>query len=174
MPVNSPRRLLSLYNTRKHQKRWATNSGRITQWDVWRKGISYSIFLRQSVVNRVGNFEESLGAGAGTPWGSGEETDYLLRALDAGFRIYFDPAVHVHHPRPKKEYDAKRLSRAYHYGKGMGRVLRKHRYPIWFILYQWARPLGGMLVSLGVGRLRKARFHWAVLRGRIIGWCPDV
>ena len=40
------------------------------------------------VVEAVGAFDETLGPGAGTPWGSGEDTDYHLRILKAGFDLY--------------------------------------------------------------------------------------
>ncbi len=150
--------------------RWMANSGEVSRFDVWRKAISFSIFLRKAVVDRVYLFDDSLGLGAGTPWGSGEETDYVLRALDAGFRIYYEPTVWVHHHEPTQDYDAKRVSRAYSYARGMGRVLRKHRYPIWFVLYQWIRPLAGTLLSLLVGRSNKARYFWAVFQGRVLGW----
>ena len=43
--------------------------------------ISFTIFLRRRVVERVGEFDETLGVGAGTPYGSCEESDYLIRAV---------------------------------------------------------------------------------------------
>ena len=54
------------------------------------------MFLRREVV-RDYSFDESLGVGAGTPWGAGEETDYLLRLLEDGHRIFYDPAIAIWH-----------------------------------------------------------------------------
>ncbi|BBL81899.1 glycosyltransferase family 2 protein [Thermus thermophilus] len=145
--------------------RWDRKKGAVNRYNVWRRGISVTIFLRREVVTAVGPFDEDLGVGAGTPWGSGEETDYLIRALEAGFRIFYDPSGMVVHPNKHPD-----PLRAYVYGVGMGRVLRKHRYPLWFVFYQWLRPFGGALLSLSMGKVDKARYHWAVLRGRLLGW----
>ena len=50
-----------------------------------------TIFLRRELVARVGDFDERLGLGSGEPWSSGEEIDYLIRAVRAGARIEYDP-----------------------------------------------------------------------------------
>ena len=46
-----------------------------------------------------------LGVGSGTPMGSGEETDYLLRALEQGFRIRFEPDLVVFHAGTRRDGD---------------------------------------------------------------------
>jgi len=150
--------------------RWDTSVGVLDRFNVWRRGISFSIFLKTQVVREIANFDETLGAGARTRWGSGEETDYLLRALKAGFRLYYDPSFAVYHPRSMERYDESDLKKALRYGCGMGRVLRKHRYPLWFVAYYWLRPLGGAILALGKGNIGKARYYWATLKGRFFGW----
>ncbi|WP_338825130.1 hypothetical protein MHOCP_06890 [Moorella humiferrea] len=150
--------------------RFDLRSGSINKYNVWKRGISFSIFLRYKVVDTAGVFDEDLGAGAGTSWGSGEETDYLIRALKAGFKLFYDPSLTVGHANPVADYTVETINRALNYGAGMGWVLRKHGYPLWFVLYMWMRPLLGTLLAVGTGRLNKARYYWAVLRGRIIGW----
>ena len=44
----------------------------VTVRDVWKMGISYTIFLRAAVCAAVGPFDEELGVGAGTRFGSGK------------------------------------------------------------------------------------------------------
>jgi glycosyltransferase involved in cell wall biosynthesis len=75
--------------------RWATRAGPLTRFNIWHRGISITIFLRRTVIDRVGGFDEALGAGA--PWGGAEELDYLLRALKAGFGLTYHPDVTVCH-----------------------------------------------------------------------------
>ena len=150
--------------------RFDLRPGEVTKYNIWRRSTSITLFLRRSVISAVGEFDESLGAGSGTPWGAAEDIDYPLRALSYGFKIYYDPTLVVHHPEPIMKYRADYLQRVMSYSAGMGRVLRKHKYPLWFVCYQWLRPLGGVLISLLVGRLKKARYHWAVLKGRVMGW----
>jgi hypothetical protein len=49
-------------------------------------------------------------------------------------------------------------------------VLRKHRYPLWYVAYQWARSLGGAALCLARGQVRTARYHFATFCGRVYGW----
>ena len=93
-------------------------------------GISYCIFLRLKVVQDVGFFDETLGVGSGTPWGAGEESDYLLRAMRQGARLCYEPSICVHHPDKAAIPDP---SRFLAYARGHGRVLRLHGYS-WIIV----------------------------------------
>ena len=54
-------------------------------------------FLRRELVESVGEFDENLGLGSGRRTASGEETDYLVRAVSAGARIAYDPSLVVRH-----------------------------------------------------------------------------
>lgn len=143
--------------------RFDRRGGFLNRANVWIRGISFTIFLRSEVVREVGPFDESLGAG--TPWGSGEETDYLIRALRKGYRIRYCPEVTVLHP--DKCLDPERARR---YGRGMGRVLRKHGYPLWAVSYHLARALGGAVLYAATGNPRRSRSHLEVFRGRWEGW----
>jgi hypothetical protein len=88
-------------------------------------GISYCIFLRMEAVEEVGGFDESLGVGSGTPWGAGEESDYLLRAMSLGVKLKYDPNLHVFHPDKSSESNPARFLA---YARGHGRVLRLNGY----------------------------------------------
>ena len=143
--------------------------GPVNERSVWRRGNSCSIFLRRSLIDRVGAFDERLGVGAGTPWESGEETELLLRALAAGGRIFYDPALHVLHPAPGGETDGRARRRAYAYGRGMGSVLRGHPYPWSFRLSQSCRALGGAALHLFRGNPGRAGLYLAAFRGRMRG-----
>jgi glycosyltransferase involved in cell wall biosynthesis len=150
--------------------RWSRTSGPVTRLNVWWRVNSATIFLRRRVIESVGTFDESLGVGAGTPWESAEELDYVLRALAAGFRICYDPGLVIYHPQAITTYDAKARARAYGYGAGIGRVIRKHCFPRWFVAYQLGRPLVGASLCLTTGRPALARYYWAGFRGRVYGW----
>ena len=150
--------------------RWDTQPGRITKYNVWRRAVEFTMFLRRPVLERVGGFDESLGPGCPTPYQCGEGTDLLLRALEARFSLYYDPELLVRHPDPVSGFRPPTLARGYEYGKGMGRVLRDHEYPWWYASYSFLRPLGGSLVSSLAGRPGKARYHWNIFLGRVSGW----
>jgi GT2 family glycosyltransferase len=145
-------------------------AGVLSAWNAWRRASSVSLFVRRRVVERIGGFDETLGIGAGTPWGGGEDIDYPLRAMQAGFLIRYEPGIQVIHPNPLGKGYRHAAERARRYGAGVGRVWRKHRFPIWFVGYNLARPLGGAGLSLILGRIDKAAYHWCAFRGRLSGW----
>jgi glycosyltransferase involved in cell wall biosynthesis len=147
--------------------RRAKRSGRLSRTNVWTRGISIAIFLRREVIAQTGGFDEMLGAGSGTPIGSGEETDLLVRALDVGFAGYYDRDLVIHHAVP----DLGDISaRAYSYGIGMGFVTRRHQLGMRTMLVALVRPLGGCLLALASGRRRVALYYWNSLRGRWRGF----
>ena len=143
--------------------------GLLNRHNVWRSGVSATMFLRSNVLKQVGGFDEELGVGAGTPFQSGEDTDMLLRAIEEGFEIQYLPSLVIYHPLPP-QYSRAAVTRARLYGAGMGQVLRKHgERPIWsyyYILY----PLGGALMALLQGDLGLARIRVARAFGRLQGW----
>ena len=149
--------------------RWDHSPGPITPGNVWRRAITFSMFLRSSVVEGL-SFDESLGVGAGSPWGAGEETDYLLRAISRGSAIYYDPSLGVWHRGRSGPYTPEIYAKASCYGRGIGRVLRKHQFPAHCVATHMLRPLGGAALSFGRGRPEKARYHWSIFRGRLSGW----
>ena len=136
---------------------WTTTAATLTRENLWNRAISFTIFLRRSVVEQVGAFDESLGL----PASSGEEIDYLIRALDAGARIEYDPSLVVLHPA--KAHDPAAVGARD--GESVGYILRKHRYPPRVVARMLARPAAGIVVDP-----RRARFHLATLRGRVHGY----
>lgn len=155
---------------RPSSARWDSEEGEINRSNVWRRALSISIFLRRHVIDEVGPYDEALGVGAGTPYGSGEETDYLLRALSAGFVLHYVPSLTVIHRDKRANPTAEEIGAGHRYGAGMGHVLRKHRYPSWFAYYHIGRAVGGALLALANRRHLEARFLWAVAMGRLHGW----
>ena len=149
--------------------RWDPCAGPITPSNVWRRAITFSIFLRRPLVEDL-RFDESLGVGSGSPWGAGEETDYLLRAIAQGHSIHYDPALTVWHRGRSGPYTPEVYAKARYYGRGIGRVLRKHRAPAHSLAPHLVRPLGGAFLFLGAGDVRRARYHWSIFCGRCAGW----
>ncbi|HUF01630.1 MAG TPA: glycosyltransferase family A protein [Gaiellaceae bacterium] len=140
---------------------WKEDRATLTRGNLWNRAISFGIFLRRDVVARVGLFDERLGLGSGEPWSSGEEIDYLVRALDSGARIEYDPALAVEHV--VREDDAASGLRD---GASVGYLLRKHRYGPRMLARMLVRPLGGMLAEAARRDGTHARYHAATLRGR--------
>ncbi len=147
-----------------NELRWQSEPGFVSRYGVWSQAIEYTIFLRRRVTEAVGLFNEELGVGAGTPWGAGEGTDYLLRCLRAGFRLRYCPDIGVHHPDPAPRSDPAARSKAVAYARGGGRVLRDHGFPWWYCAYHVARPLAASMVCGLTGRAAAALTHLARAR----------
>jgi len=148
---------------------WAQDPAPLTRENLWNRAISFTIFLRAPLVARVGRFDEQLGLGATAPWASGEEIDYLVRALDAGARIEYDPALVVTHPDTRVS-PTTLTSLGNRDGASVGYILRKHRYPKRTVGRMLIRPIGGALVALARRDRTEARFHLSTLRGRLLGY----
>ena len=138
--------------------------GPVTPFNVWKRGIEYTMFFRRGVIDRIGPMDETLGVGAGTPWGAGEGTDYLLRALEAGFRVEYVPTLEVSHPRGEPTFEA-HVDKSYRYAVGKGRVLQIRNCAPWIVAYHCVRPLVGAAASLLRGSVGEARVYWAVTKG---------
>jgi glycosyltransferase involved in cell wall biosynthesis len=137
--------------------------GRVDKRNVWLRGVSITVFLNSKIASGI-FFDETLGAGA--KWGSGEETDFLLQALSKGANIIYDPNLKIIHPPPPTIYTPQLVQKEYTYGLGMGRVLQKHSYPLWFKAKMLIRPLGGSIVALWTFNIFKVKGYWYRFIGR--------
>jgi glycosyltransferase involved in cell wall biosynthesis len=141
---------------------WPPDEARLTRDNLWNRAISFTIFLRSELVARVGQFDEALGL----PRSSAEEIDYLIRAVDTGARIEYDPSIVIPHrprERPLTELGARD-------GGSIGYLLRKHRYPPRIVAGMLLRPAGGVALAMLHKDYTRARFHLSTLRGRVSGY----
>src|SRR3954449_10523543 len=80
----------------------------LTRENLWNRAISFTIFLKREVVERVGAFDERLGL----PSSSGEEIDYLIRS-DAHPGESVEPRDLVHDlPEARGRRAGRRIRRA--------------------------------------------------------------
>jgi GT2 family glycosyltransferase len=143
-------------------------SCRCTKSNVWRCAISPTMFMRRSAARAVGGFNEDIGVGARSAYQSGEETDYVLRALELGFEMWYESSLTVHHP---PMYSLERLRKTtYPFALGTGCVLRIHGYPLHEVGAHLIRSLGGAAVSLCQGNLAKAQVYVLRGAGQLVGY----
>lgn len=143
--------------------RWPKDSCEIKPINAFRTTFSSSLFLFTDLA-KSSQFDIRLGVGSGTPYGSGEETDYILRLLRMNARGRFDRTRHVIHPRRDMLSGAASAPRAQAYGFGMGHVLRINSLrSLWmsFLAYNLARA-GLVLLR---GNTEAARLCLAQTRG---------
>lgn len=150
--------------------KWDKNPGRIDRNNIWQRCRSITIFLKTNVIKDVGEFDVNLGLGSETKWISGEETDYILRAIEKGFNIQYYPEIVVNHPDHIPDFNRAEITKGRGYGLGMGKVMRKHHYPIRFVIIQFLSPLGSSIKAIFKFNLSRARYFLNVSIGRIFGW----
>ncbi|HUY27496.1 MAG TPA: glycosyltransferase family A protein [Candidatus Binataceae bacterium] len=153
--------------------RWSQVEGRVTKLGLFNRTISYAIFIRRKVIERVGQFDETLGLGAQTPWQGAEDYDYILRAVSQGCSICYRPELYVHHDAFPAFNDSN-IKRTLQMCTGTGRFLSKHRYPLWYIGYWFAGSLGLAGLALLRGNRARAKYHWLSTVGRYQGWAARV
>jgi glycosyltransferase involved in cell wall biosynthesis len=149
--------------------RWVTDSCDLGTINLFRTSVGMALFVRREGAAKSLRFDESLGVGAGTPFASGEDTDYVFRALAAGIRGRFDRRLTIYHPRRDMLSGGANAVRAYSYGCGMGRVIRKQAkaglVPA-FVTYDFLR----MAYSLMRGQRGPASLCAAHGRGVLAGY----
>lgn len=133
-------------------------------------GNSNGIFVRRAALAAIGGFDEDLGVGSESPFQSGEEADFLLRALSAGQKLRYFPSLIVHHDQVITRYDAAQIARAKRYGRGFGALMRKQRFSVFYVAYRLARPLGSWLIAALRRDAVTRQYKWAWLSGIAEGY----
>ena len=146
--------------------RWREAGGTIDAANVWTSVIEFNLWLRRPVALALGGFDDAMGPG--TPLGSAEGNDLVLRAIGAGHQARYDPALRVIHP--DKRLTDVATARARLYGRGLGFALRRHGVPPATWLPFAVRPIGGVALSLLKGRPRDAGYYAMTLLGRAEGF----
>lgn len=142
----------------------------ITRRNYLKCGNSNSIFVRHAALGVIGGFDEDLGVGASSPFQSGEEADFLLRAIAGGLSLMYFPSLIVHHDQVTSEMGPKQIERARKYGRGFGALMRKQRFPFPYFLYRLARPFGSWLIAALRSDKAAAHYKRAWLIGIIEGY----
>jgi glycosyltransferase involved in cell wall biosynthesis len=129
---------------------------------------SSMVFMRRKVRDTIGLLNESLGVGSDTKYQSGEETDYFLRAMHAGSRMWFEPSIKVFHVELRTP--ERQTKSTYAYSVGAGYVLRLHHCGLLQLLAVVSRSLGGAVISACRGELRQVSLYLHRAQGIFIGY----
>lgn len=158
---------------RPTQLRWDTIGGTVTRRNVWRRAIGSTLFLRRSLADSLGEWDESYGPRRyedGSIRGGSEDGEYLLRIIQRGFALGYDPSIRIFHAEfAPAVRDKKMMRKAYHYGLDHSRLLRQYRFPVWYPAWRAAQLIAGACYFLARGEPGRARFYAAMARGRVVG-----
>jgi ADP-heptose:LPS heptosyltransferase/glycosyltransferase involved in cell wall biosynthesis len=155
--------------------RFCSHSRFITRRRVWMSQAEWITFYRREVLICLDGFDENLGIGGKSFWQAAEGPDLILRALRSSSVCYYDPSLQgFHQEHDLDDPKAGMIKKGRTYGRGMGYVLRQHRYGLPTLIYWAARPLATALTSAIRGRFHRAAYSLAVSTGRIEGWAGYV
>ncbi len=122
---------------------------------------------------KLGGFDEKFGAGS--YWGSGEETDFAWNAYFNQIPMEYFPQLVVYHIKPYAGDFSHSMKKAFHYGRGKGALVGKwmitnHKPIVALELFEMlAVPLLQAAMSLLLFRFQMFRVYLSSLRGRIYG-----
>lgn len=117
--------------------------------NIFRLPISVGMFVRRSALESVERrFDESIGAG--TKWGSGEETEFIARLLEKKRKVLYYGNLSVYHPVPTTSDWG--IAKYRSYGLGFGYVsgmliMRGHYSVCLYCLEILIRSLAGYLLA---------------------------
>jgi hypothetical protein len=136
---------------------------------ILRCSAAINIFVRNRTANAVGSFREDIGVGSASPYQSGEDLDYVVRCVDLGLRMSYQPMFTVYHP--DIGFNARSARTTYSYALGVGFVWRVNGYGWWWFLGQMVgRSLGGAMLRLCKGDLRGAYLYLVRAAGQFRGY----
>lgn len=95
--------------------------------EIMRYCPSPCVTFPMSIVSSVGTFDENFGVGS--TYGAGEESDLILRAVQAGYQIKYYRNIEIKHPHEKlrtnmNDQDGAKKKCAY--AEGLGALFCKH------------------------------------------------
>jgi glycosyltransferase involved in cell wall biosynthesis len=135
---------------------------------AWEVGMTAAFFIRAAAARQL-RFDEALGPG--TFWGCGEDVDFMLRSLERGARIYYEPGIVVRHPSPNRTYTTMQLVRRYSsYSRGTGYLMGKHRFPLKTVVGSVLEPLVKLGWFVRQGRWKDLPSLPVASVGRLIGY----
>lgn len=148
--------------------RWAPSGRLVTRNNYYRTSIGPTVFTRTSQALQVGGFDEQVGPGAGTPFGSCEDADLLLRLVEHG-PVAYHPELWVHHDEIQATLEASLCDKMYGYGRGQAWFWRRHDYPWWHMAHFLGRKMAKIALYSAGGRVADVATDRAFLRGAFGG-----
>ncbi len=152
-------------------KQFIDNQSDLMPEKIFRTCTSIGLFIR--LKDSPIKFDEQFGVGS--RFGCAEETDYVLRLLQKGYKGRYEPNLHtLHLPHNEQTISVDKLRT---YSIGLGAFLKKHcvfkknrRLTSITIQLLFLRPLAGMMLSLLTLRFLHLKHYYTKMTGRIRGF----
>ena len=130
--------------------------------------IEFTFLITTQALGRE-RFNPLMGVGSGTPAGSDEGADLLMRLLERGVKGIFVPDAIAYHPDKVDLVDESVLRRARSYATGRGYLLKSHWFGIRILTRELLRPVIGFFLYLIIADYKRARYYYNVAYGKFRG-----
>lgn len=150
--------------------RWKSRRCLVTERNFLRTSIMSTMFFRRSWMSGHGGFDEGMGVGSVGWYGAGEESDLLLRVIEDGRQVPYEPGLRVYQEDPREAVDEAFVRKMLSYGCGQGHLWRKRQLPGHLLAYYCLRKCVAAVIRLVRGQRVLARADLAWLRGSIAGY----
>ncbi len=115
-------------------------------------------------------FNKNLGLGANTIYQSGEETDFIIRAVKKfNYKIFFTNKLFVGHLR-KKMFMTAEIKKSFFYGCGWGYTVKKNELGFNFFVINIFKIFFNIFFNFFTLNFKKTLFSISTLFGRIFGF----
>lgn len=150
--------------------RWWAEPTLVTLRNYYRTSIGATVMARTEAVRASGGYDEQIGPGAGTPYGSCEDADASMRLVARG-PVAYHPELTVHHDDVQVTLEANLAEKMRGYWGGQAWFWRwRHDYPYWHRAWFLGRKtVRSCCTPCGVAWRRRGP-HRAFVRGRRRGW----
>jgi glycosyltransferase involved in cell wall biosynthesis len=159
-------------SSRLQAPKFPPRQGPLSKKSVLQCAVAFNTFLRARTVSAIGLFREDIGPGTSSPYQSGEDLDYMIRPVELGKQIFYQPALTVHHPDFKSRDRLRRTMLSY--SVGVGYILRLHNYSLWCFGEVLARSLCGSVIHLFKGDVEGANLYLLRAAGQFRGYTSRV
>jgi glycosyltransferase involved in cell wall biosynthesis len=142
-------------------RNWENGRRDLDAFAVMNRCVEFTIFIRSQSLRHL-RFNERLGVGAQTLWGSEEGPDLLIRLVQSGCRLVQFPQLLVYHPDKSIKITFASLALSASYARGRGCLLRLHRFPLRVVLRTLFRTVMGACVYLALFDVMRSAYYFVV------------
>ena len=149
-------------------RNWRDGRQDLNAFAVVNRCIEFTIFVRSQSLKHL-QFNECLGVGAKTLWGSEEGPDLLIRLVQSGCRLVQFPQLLVYHPNKSIKITFASLGLTASYSRGRGCLLRLHGFPLRMVAVILVRSATGSFYYLARLDIMRSIYYvvatYGILRG---------
>ncbi len=119
------------------------------------------LIVKRRVIEKIGAFDPRLGAGSVIP--SGEDHDFVCRALNAGFRARYLPELCIYHDHGRTDNgpEMNRIDRGYSQGRGAVYLKRTLEGDLRYLAL-WIATIRPRAISRFADEARGAALFWSL------------